>query len=636
MQAFLSAYLPPPGQVAHMPLSWLQEGRKVAFAAKGRAGQQTAPIATGGQEWLVEGWVGQVYAWCEVRGWQDLSAVEWVGRLRNDGALESPLLEAIAAADLNFTVPPGKLTVYHARGSTCEITDFLPQQTELAVGDSLELAPVNGRSSNGTLPFFNIAWPGGGVVVAIGWSGQWKATLHRRTDALELWVGQEHTRLRLHPGEQIRTPRVLLVFWEGAEPLVGNNRLRQLLLAHYCPRRDGELILPPVTHNTWFLCNEGNEASEENQLAAVRRLAELDLGVEAFWLDAGWFEGGWPSGVGSWVPKPEHWPRGLAPLAEAAHAQGMRFVVWFEPERVAAGSRIAREHPEYVLAREPGPWPGTYDGLFNLADAQARRFLADLLSQAIAEHGIDIYRHDFNIDPLAFWRAADQPEREGLTEIRYVEGFYELWDELRRRHPHIFIDNCASGGRRIDLETIARSLPLWRSDTQCAQRPQPIHDQVQTAGLTRWVPLHSAGVWAVDPYHFWSVAQTGVNLCFSLSADNFDAAAARQRIGELKRWRPLWLGNFWPLTAVTTSEADWCAWQLHDSQRGAGLVMAFRRAQAPEAIELRLHEIDAKANYMLRDELTGQAEEVSGEVVAHLRVEADAQPAVRLLSYWRL
>ena len=60
--------------------------------------------------------------------------------------------------------------------------------------------------------------------------------------------------------------------------------------------------------------------------------------------------------------------------------------------------------------------------------------------------------------PLDFWRGNDPPDRQGMTEIRYIEGLYALWDEPRGRHPGLLIDDCASGGRRIDLEMISRSV----------------------------------------------------------------------------------------------------------------------------------------------------------------------------------
>lgn len=637
MEKFLAEYLPREGHGSpRLAAGWEQEGKRAVVTALGRAGEQVSPIARGGEQWVAEGGHGGLRAQCEVRAWPEYQAVEWVARLSQESDGDSPLLERIAAADVELSVPDGPVTVYHARGSTCEITDFLPLQTQLAEGEALDLAPAQGRSSNATFPFLNIAWDGGGVVVAIGWSAQWAARVERTEGAVRLWVGQEHTRLRLHAGEQMRTPRVLLVFWQGDEPLVGNNALRQVLIESYLPRRDGELAWPPVAYSTWFAFNEGNDVTEANQIEVLERLVELDLGVEVFWIDAGWFEGGWPHGAGSWVPKAQAFPRGLGPVAEAVHARGLRFLMWFEPERVNPESRIAREHPEFVLWDGPPNWTEQHDGLFNLGDPQARRYLTDLLSRAIEDFGLDIYRNDFNIDPLAFLRAADQPEREGMAEVRYVEGLYEMWDELLRRHPGLVIDNCASGGRRIDLETVARSLPLWRSDTQCTKQARPVFDQVQTSGLTRWVPLHSAGVWGMSPYEFWSVAQGGVVLSQDARTPDFPADLARARIAELKRWRNLWLGDFWPLTPVTTSEQDWCAWQLHDPAHGTGLVMAFRRAEAPEAVALRLREIDPGAGYVVRDELTAQGEEMLGQSLASMTVEAESAPGVRIISYWKL
>lgn len=135
------------------------------------------------------------------------------------------------------------------------------------------------------------------------------------------------------------------------------------------------------------------------------------------------------------------------------------------------------------------------DRLFDLGNPEARGFLASFISERIRVWGLDCFRHDANIAPLEFWRAADAPDRQGLTEIRWVEGLYAFWDELLRRHPHLLIDNCASGGRRIDLETMSRSVPLWRTDFP----GDPLGKQCHTYGLSFWVPLNGTG--AVNPAH---------------------------------------------------------------------------------------------------------------------------------------
>ena len=559
-------------------------------------------------------------------------AVEWVLQFHNVGQTDTPLLENILPLDLAVGVPEkGSVVLHHSHGSTCAATDFLPIDEPVPPGAKIQLAPQGGRSSNGCLPFFNLQWPGGGLVGAIGWSGQWQMRLHRdQGPRLTLQAGQQKTHLVLRPGEAIRTPRMLLVSWNGEDPLCGHNRLRRVLLDHYVPRVNGEVALPPLAHNTWFTFNTGNAVTEANQLAAIR--SEALLGVECYWLDAGWFEGGWPTGVGSWTPRQDAFPRGLKPLGDAAHAQGMKFVVWFEPERVHPQSRIGKEHPKWVLRRGGG------DGLFNLGDPAARQWLTDYLSKCIRDWGIDVYRNDFNIDPLPFWQAADAPDRLGMAEIRYVEGLYRMWDDLRQRNPGLTIDNCASGGRRIDLETVRRSYPLWRSDSQCCGKAMPVQDQGQTAGLSLYVPLHAGGCWGVDPYCFRSIATTGTNLCPDLA--KLPAAEARRAIAEMKSLRPLYQGDFYPLLEIDGSERGWCAWQFDRPERGRGFAMVFRRDRSSYVTaEVGLRGLDAKAKYEVILAETYEPKPVrtmDGADLARLRITLDTAPASVLVTYRKL
>ena len=125
----------------------------------------------------------------------------------------------------------------------------------------------------------------------------------------------------------------------------------------------------------------------------------------------------------------------------------------------------------------------------------------------LTREGIDLYRQDFNIDPLAYWRANDAPDRQGLTEMRHVEGYLAYWDELRRRHPGLLIDSCASGGRRNDLETLRRAVPLLRSDYQ-AFDGNPAYapgNQGHTYGLSSWIPYYGQGVYFTDRDYVYSV-----------------------------------------------------------------------------------------------------------------------------------
>jgi alpha-galactosidase len=566
---------------------------------------------------------------CTITRFTDYPAAEWVLRLTNRGTHDTPIIEEIRPMNLGLRVPRGNVILHHSHGCDDKPTDFRPIDEIVPAGGAVRLAPLGGRSSAGSLPFFNLEWSGGGLVGAIGWSGQWALALERDSaDGLRLKAGQQATHLRLHPGESIRTPSILLVAWEGADPYRGHNLLRRLLLAHYVPRRDGAIALPPVSQMSWFSWNQGNDVTETNQVASLPQMA--DWGVETYWLDAGWFEGGWPKGAGSWVPNPRAFPRGLRPVSDAAHRLGMQFLLWFEPERVTTVSRIAQEHPEWVL---PGQKRG---GLFNLGEPAARQWLTDFLSRSIHDWGIDIYRNDFNIDPLPFWQALDQPDRVGMAEIRYIEGLYQWWDDLRAQNPGLLIDNCASGGRRIDLETIRRSFPLWRNDEGGGTRSNPVLNQTLSEGLSLYVPLHASGAWELDAYSFRSVATTGVCFCMNMNARTFPAEPARRLVAELKSLRPLYLGDYYPLTEITPDETRWCAWQFNRPEIGGGFAVFFRRAHSTEAsFAAELNGLDPGARYRVSLVDRGQTLFLTGFELARLRVAIDQPGQSSLVVYHR-
>ena len=151
--------------------------------------------------------------------------------------------------------------------------------------------------------------------------------------------------------------------------------------------------------------------------------------------------------------------------------------------------------------------------------------------------------------------------------------------------PGIRIDNCSSGGQRLDFELNMRGIPLWRSDTSCfpASEEHPTHlwHQNQTLGLSRYLPYHSLGTWSADPYMFRSTATMGIACNFHVMDDSFDADAAVKPLRELTELQSYWDGDFYPLTKADYANDVWCAFQLADGDRG--FCAFFRRENAPEA-----------------------------------------------------
>ncbi len=196
----------------------------------------------------------------------------------------------------------------------------------------------------------------------------------------------------------------------------------------------------------------------------------------------------WHLGSG-WHPFPRRTPA----VAHHAHDKGVQLILWFEPERVTKGSWLAVNHPEWIFGGKDG-------GLLDLGNPAAWNWLVDHIDQFITGEGVDIYRQDFNMDPLGHWRANDASDRQGITEIKHVRGYLAYWDELRRRHPGMLIDSCASGGRRDDLETMRRAVPFLRSD-YCTD---PDGMQCHTYGFNLWLPYYRGAAGTTDAYDFRS------------------------------------------------------------------------------------------------------------------------------------
>lgn len=562
-------------------------------------------------------------------------AAEWVLSFENRGEADTPLIEGIQAMDLQVRTGNSKraAVVSGLRGDVCGAESFVPFAQAMNIGEALSQTPEGGRPSNGAFPFWDLSYGDEGLAVALGWSGQWSATFDRTAPGpMRLRGGMELTRLSLRPGEGIRSPRVLVMSWRG-DRIDALNRWRRLLLFHYVPRVDGLPIRLPFALQCFdrYSWTRPEWATEKGQIAAAETAASL--GFDAHWLDAAWFPGGFPNGVGNWTPKPEEFPAGLKPIGDACRRLGLSFVLWYEPERVAPGSVIATEHPAFVHGGEQG-------GLFRLDDPEARRWLTELLSSQIEEFGIGIYRNDFNLDPLPYWRANDEPGREGMTEIRYVEGHYAMWDELLARHPGLRIDNCASGGRRIDLETIMRSMPLWRSDTSCSPG-HPDWNQSQSAGLCQYLPLHTACGWTPDPYDFRSSATGGAIAQWDYMAPDFPADLARETLAEARANAPYWYGDFTPLALANTDPDHWGAYQLHRADLDAGIVLAFRRPSSSYlSLQARLRGLDPEGVYRLeliddQREVTHQ-EATGADLMAGYELRIAAPGSSLLIRYARV
>ncbi|MGA2115803.1 MAG: alpha-galactosidase [Bryobacteraceae bacterium] len=562
--------------------------------------------------------------------YHDFPAVEWTVYFKNTGNTPSGVIEDIQALDTSFARGGGgEFLLHHGLGSRTKPDDYMPLDTPLGPKEEKRLASVGGRASDGELPYFNLEEPEGGVIIAVGWPGQWAARFTRDEGrSMEVRAGQELTHFRLEAGEEVRSPLIALVFYQG-DWIAGQNLWRRWMVAHNLPRPGGQLHPAQLAGGNGRHTIEMQEANEANQIGDLTR--ELDQGVplDYWWMDAGWypFTNGWPD-TGTWEPDPARFPRGFAPIAEAAHRRGVKILVWFEPERVRAGTWLDLNHPEWLLKNS------SQNRLLDLGNPQARAWLTEHVSGLIREQGIDLYRQDFNFEPLPYWRANDAPDRQGITEIKHVTGYLAYWDELRRRFPRMTIDTCASGGRRNDLETLRRAVPLWRSD----EAYDPVAMQAISYSIALWMPYYGTGVNSVEPYIFRSQMTPAVGI--GLDAGNYPNGYERlkKRIAEWRQVAGNYYGDYYPLTPYSLDLTAWMGWQFDLPEKGEGMVQAFRRPDSPfEEARFPLRGLDGKASYVVKD-MDGAAEiTMSGAELMErgLPVTVKERPGAAVVTYRR-
>jgi len=517
-------------------------------------------------------------------------AMECRWTFANEGKTNTQILSRVLALDLQAAAPANALRLLHSSGGldggmTSSSLGFELAETRLG---SAVLSAAGGRSSNRDLPFFVVHndRESAGLFVGVGWSGQWQARLDAGEAAKPLGLTIEMPGLEtwLAPGERISCPSILMGTYQG-EVSQGGNTLRRMLYDEYVPALAGKKPLPPVSWNSWFIF--------ENRITADLLNAQADLaaaaGVEYFCIDAGWFDGDFPEGVGNWTLNRQKFPEGLGAVGRHVASKGMKLGLWFEPERVAAKTRLAREHPEWI-----------HRDLLDLGHPEARDWVFRMMRQFIEEGGVRWIRFDFNTEPLGAWDATDQPGRRGLAQIRHVMGLYELLDRLMQAWPDLLIEGCASGGRRIDLETIRRAHTFWKSDDTVDLPVLRFH----LTGANAFLPggLLNANLLPVDlefDVHSLYGGPLGLRCDWAkLSAEQ--RAGLAHLITQYKQIRHLLNADYFPLFSQSRKEDGWVGWQFQAADGQEGLVVVLRPPGcAYRAAEVRLHGIAEDEKYRL-------------------------------------
>ncbi len=452
------------------------------------------------------------------------------------------------------------------------------------IGGHREYACAGGRSSDGTMPFFEINQGDEGYFVCVGWTGGWKAVFTRTESGVRVQAGLKQTGFVLDEGETVRTARILiLAYHQGSDD--GAVRFRRLITRHFN-------ILGRVgfcAYESW------GGLTSDTITQRLRAIQAHGIRCDMSWLDAGWhgdnpvpstgnFDPEWAKYTGDWRINLHAHPDGLQDVRDASEAAGMGMMLWFEPERVVASVPDVKAHPQWYLE-----WPDADKGnpyrnvILNLGNPEALENLYETLCGHIERLRLKVYRQDFNTDPEKVWAAADEGN-VGITQIRHINNLYRLWDRLRERFPGLIIDDCASGGRRIDIEALTRAVPFFRSDYQCVYDFDPNVTQAQHVNLSRYLPAHGANCKIVNDTY---AARSSYSACWGVAMwaimrqqmPEENMAWLRERTDEYREIAPFYMGDFYNLGSATCDDTAWAVYEY--TLDGEALVLSFRREHSP-------------------------------------------------------
>ncbi len=470
---------------------------------------------------------------------------------------------------------------------------------------------VTGRPSHGVFPYFNLQYGDGGSFIALGWSGRWMAHFKAEGNDITVRAGQYDFSSYLKPGESARMPLMAFVDYKGQDRDVATKAWRDFMVDCNMPTFRGGERIPTLLH-TLTLSDGWNTAMFKHMAAEFfRHGIELD----AFWADAGWYYGigneavSWPM-TGSLRLDTERFPDRLSEINDLMKEHGGGLILWFEPEVVRLDrAAFLKDNPDFkedwLMGRvQKGTW---LEGeIIDLGNPDAVNWILNRVTKVIDDAGgILVYRQDFNCDPAGAWNAHESEGRVGMSENRYVCGYLRYWDALLARYPGMFIDSCASGGGRNDLETLRRSIAMQYSDAFDGEITTE-HEALKlgmTTELFKWFPYVKNWVTSTDT----SLYQCRLDYCHALGfrfGDNSERmwTLYKQAADEYDQIRENFYGDYYALTESSKRLGTWTAWEFYDPNRGEGHLQFFRTQTTPtESLTVKLRGLEPHATYALRD-----------------------------------
>jgi alpha-galactosidase len=328
----------------------------------------------------------------------------------------------------------------------------------------------------------------------LAWGGSWQIEVSRRDD----WVGisgghadreRGHWVKSVQPGERVDAPPAVLATVAGdLDDLCHVLTRAQDRALRQVPAVEESL---PIAFNDW--CTAWGNTSHASIARVVDKLKGLPITYVT--IDAGWFNAGTGdlnAVHGDWVVAPQRYPEGIKATADMIRAAGFVPGIWFEVENCGVNSALFQQ-TEHLLKRDGVPLTASGRRFLDLNDPWAQAYLKERVIDMLDDAGFGYLKIDYN-ETLGI--GVDHPDSLGEGVRQSVHGWYDFLGRLKGQMPDLVVENCSSGGHRLEPSLMARCEMASFSDAHETTNVPILAAQLQRLILPRqsqiWAVLHAA------------------------------------------------------------------------------------------------------------------------------------------------
>lgn len=326
-------------------------------------------------------------------------------------------------------------------------------------------------------------------------NGSWHWEISDQTGHLYLQLSgptenESHWFKNLKPGDSFVSVPVAV----GVSSLGFDNSMGELTTYRRAirrPNKDNENL--GIIFNDYMNCLWGDPTTEK-EIPLIDAAAKA--GCEYYCIDCGWYSAGpWWDGVGEWLPSKERFPNGLKEVMDYIRDKKMIPGVWLELEVMGTKCPKADKVPDDWFFMRHGK--KVYDRSRYQLDFRNPEVIAhanEVIDRLVNEYGVGYIKMDYNIEPGIGTEVNADSFGDGL--LGHERAYLKWIDEVFHKYPDLIIENCSSGGLRIDYALLSRYSIQSTSDQDDYKRYATIAANSPT-GLT---PEQSA-IWSYPLTH---------------------------------------------------------------------------------------------------------------------------------------